>query len=205
MKNESSNVCGVVLVGGKSRRMGWDKASMSLGKTRVLMRLIGELEGICGEIVLAGKGSEFTSVLKSHAPVCAIPDAVPSRGPLGGVVSAMRASQKSSFLIIPCDMPFLGTAVFRKFISLAGFHEVVIGPDRGFPVLLSRDVLPHLEKALSKEDLCFFDVIENVPFRVWHFSAEDFKDLGDPVVTFFNVNTPSDFELAEKLFRITWR
>ena len=203
--NCRTRTAGVILVGGKSRRMGWDKVQMTIHGTRVLERLLHEMEEICDEIVMAGRRDEEFDFLPHRKPLLSVPDAVPDRGPLGGVVSAMKASCSSSFLIIPCDMPFLGSAVLRRFVSQGKKYSAVVGPGRGFPVLLKKELLPSLEKALLRQDLCFFDVIEASAESIFFFSFENFKDLGDPQLTFFNVNTPDDFAFAERICQVVWR
>ncbi len=195
------HIAGVVLVGGKGKRMGCDKLSLVIRGHRVLQYVVNELAQVCEEIIFAGRsgGPRITC----RKPTNWIPDIIPERGPLAGAVSAMKHSRALWFLIIPCDMPFLNAAVFRRYLAEKETASVIVSPFRGFPVLIHHSVLPVLEKALKMESLCFFDVIFQAS-SVRMLSREKLADLGNLDVIFCNINTPEDLSFAEQVFTSVW-
>lgn len=91
----------VVLAGGKSRRMGQDKALLSLNGQTFLERLLEELSGF-EELLISVDHAERYSAYGDR--VC--PDLFPEIGPLGGLYSALSACASSALLAVSCDMPF---------------------------------------------------------------------------------------------------
>ena len=87
--NVSTDCTGVILVGGKSRRMGVDKARLRLGGRTLLARVREHA---------AQLGFRVRVVRKDLVPPC---------GPLGGIYTAMKRSRADALLFLSCDMPFV--------------------------------------------------------------------------------------------------
>ncbi|MCL2110967.1 MAG: molybdenum cofactor guanylyltransferase [Clostridiales bacterium] len=106
-----AGVAGCVLAGGMSRRMGTDKALLELDG-RLLIEIA--MDGFCGfpEVFVSAGDAEgcgryaFTSVR-------VIPDERPSLGPLGGIVSALKASERMFVCFRPVDAPLVPAALHR--------------------------------------------------------------------------------------------
>ena len=105
------NIVGVVLTGGQSKRMGFDKATMRIGDRCVLERLCELLADRTGEVLVVGRRPRA-----EDAPGCVgwRADDLPGRGPMGGIVTALRAAGGDgarAVCVAACDMPALGGAV----------------------------------------------------------------------------------------------
>jgi len=101
-------VAGAILVGGRSRRMGFDKAALALEGRPVLVRLAELLAGWLGEVWVIGR-----PVAAVGLPQCVRwhLDLRPDCGPLGGIATALRVAAGRSpraVLAVACDMPALG-------------------------------------------------------------------------------------------------
>lgn len=199
-----NSTAGIILVGGKSRRMGSDKVEMMLGSKKVLSIILEELQEYCSEIIFAGRKIEGKH-FKIKVPWKWVKDVVPERGPLAGVVSAMKVSGCENFIIVPCDMPFLTSRLFRIFLKNSENNDAVLPPHRGFPVLLNIKLLQCLEQNLKREELCFFDVIESCSERIKFLSSEEVENIGRLDIIFANVNTPEDLQFAEQIYSVMWR
>lgn len=100
----------IVLAGGKSTRMGRDKADLTYGGETFLQRQIdkGRMIGI-HDIVISGY----------HGDGCrekTVPDRYAERGPLGGLEAALRETSGRYSLVLPVDMPLVSTDMIRELI-----------------------------------------------------------------------------------------
>lgn len=94
-------VSGFVLAGGKSSRMGMDKATMPFGGVSLVQLALGKLRPICSHVAIVGNRPE----LASFAEV--VPDAATGIGPLGGIAAALRHATEHWLLLLAVDMPLL--------------------------------------------------------------------------------------------------
>jgi molybdopterin-guanine dinucleotide biosynthesis protein A len=97
-----SQVDGFILVGGKSSRMGRDKALLELAGTPLLTRVAALLVPLVAQIMLAGDPQQFG---KFGYPV--VEDRWPDAGPLGAIATALAASSEPWSFILACDLPYL--------------------------------------------------------------------------------------------------
>jgi molybdopterin-guanine dinucleotide biosynthesis protein A len=113
---DSVHVVGVVLSGGRSRRMGTDKALIDLGGRYMVQDAVTALTDVgVNEVLLIGGANSWpeealTAVTSMAAvPVATVDDLYPGEGPLGGVLTAFRALEAgrdaSVIVVVPCDVP----------------------------------------------------------------------------------------------------
>jgi molybdenum cofactor guanylyltransferase len=103
--NTASHIAGFILAGGRSSRMGRDKAMLEIDGVTMMDRAIDLLRRVGIEPAVVGSFDE--SSLRVGVPV--IPDDWPGAGPLGGIATALRYSQTPWNLVIACDTPYLTT------------------------------------------------------------------------------------------------
>ena len=96
-----SQLSGFVLAGGKSTRMGQDKAAVTLNGLTLLEHALAALRQVCRDVAILGKHDLYGSL----GPV--YEDIFPGCGPLGGIHAALSNSQTRFNLIIAVDTPFL--------------------------------------------------------------------------------------------------
>ena len=96
---------GFVLAGGKSSRMGSDKASLEIAGVSLIARAVRLLESVTGNPTIIASTSRYRSL---GAPIVA--DGWPGSGPLGGIATVFRVSKTPWNLIIACDLPYLTKA-----------------------------------------------------------------------------------------------
>lgn len=90
-----------ILAGGKSTRMGYDKLLLEVGGVRVVDSLIACLSTRFSQILL------LTGEVTSYPGATVLPDFHPSRGPLGGIQTALMMSESQFVFVAACDMPNL--------------------------------------------------------------------------------------------------
>jgi molybdenum cofactor guanylyltransferase len=126
-------VGGYVLAGGKSTRMGSDKALLGLAGRPLVLHATTKLRRVCAEVSVLGGDA----ALGRFAPL--VRDLHPGCGPLGGIEAALRSSKYDWNLVLPVDVPFLPTFLLDDWL-----WSVLHGPIRDIKLsMLSVDSYPH--------------------------------------------------------------
>ncbi|HZS26927.1 MAG TPA: molybdenum cofactor guanylyltransferase [Candidatus Angelobacter sp.] len=193
-----SQVSGFVLAGGKSTRMGQDKATLTLNGRTLLEHALVALRQVCCDVSILGKYELYGTL----APV--YEDIYPGCGPLGGIHTALSNAQTPYSLIIAVDTPFLMPEFLSYLAERAiASDAVVITPEiddytQPLSTVYSLDFLPIAEKAIKAGNYKIVPlfprdqtlVIKEAELRRFAFSAEMFE----------NLNTPEDMERARRRF-----
>jgi molybdenum cofactor guanylyltransferase len=114
------SVTGFVLAGGKSSRMGQDKAFMQLGGRTLLEQALQRLQAATGSASIVGSAKKFAafgSVVEDLYPEC---------GPLAGIQAALAGARTELNLITAVDMPFLQPDFLKYLIARARASEAVV-------------------------------------------------------------------------------
>lgn len=205
---------GFVLAGGRSSRMGRDKALTELQGESLIVHALRLLRGAGLPAAIAGAKSD----LHSYGPV--LEDA--GAGPLGGICAALASTQAAYSVFVSVDMPLLPVALVSVMVEDARLTDaaVVVASVHGFaetfPAVVSRELLPVLQMELQKgNDGCFSALraaaeTMSKPFRV--LAVENLVQCGRlddlPLFSadwFLNVNRPCDLERAESLLAAAHR
>jgi molybdopterin-guanine dinucleotide biosynthesis protein A len=113
MSGSSPDVSAFVLAGGKSTRMGADKAFVMFGGCTLLARAVAVARSVTSEVRIVGDASKFAP----FAPV--VEDVFRECGPLGGIHAALRGSQTELNVILAVDLPFVSPALIEYLIKRA--------------------------------------------------------------------------------------
>jgi molybdenum cofactor guanylyltransferase len=193
MTTVSDDVTGFILAGGKSTRMGTDKAFLMLEGRTLMERMLEIARSLCTDVRIVGDPAKFNG----FAPV--VEDVFPGCGPLGGIHAALRSSQTDLNLMLGVDMPFVATA-FLDFlamraresdatVTLARTHDGL----QPLCAIYRRVFADSAEKALRAGYYKIDPLFENVQTQV--IGEEELRDAGFTAELFRNLNTPED--LAE--------
>ena len=101
MQAEPNAVTAFVLAGGKSTRMGSDKAFVVLDGQTLLERALDTVRAVSNKVMIVGLNSKFAN----YAPV--VEDIFPDRGPLGGIHAALMSTATDLNLVLAVDLPFV--------------------------------------------------------------------------------------------------
>src|SRR5262249_44622260 len=124
MSSTQQPITGVILAGGKSSRMGQNKALMSLGGTRLVDRVVAVMRSVFDALLMVTNTPEVYVDL--GLPM--VQDVWPEKGSLGGIYSAIHHVGTPYSLVVACDMPFLRAAMLRYLITQRSGSDVVV-PD----------------------------------------------------------------------------
>jgi len=191
-------VAGVVLAGGGSRRLGRDKALLTLDGETLLARATRILRQVTTEQFVVGPESRGATTATRI-----VPDVRPGCGPLGGIYSALLATTAEHVLVVACDMPFLNPGLLSYLLSLRADWDVVLPrvACRGqhLHAVYAASCLEPIRRHLDAGDLrvdCFFDEM-----RVRPVEAEDLRRFDPELRSFYNVNTAEEWAGAQSLRR----
>lgn len=196
MTTSTADVTAFILAGGKSTRMGTDKAFVMLEGRTLLARMLELARSVCADVKIVGDPAKFAA----FAPV--VEDVFPGCGPLGGIHAALRSSQTELNLMLAVDMPFVSAAFLAFLVTRSRDSDAMVTlvhTSDGLQPLCAvylRDFADSAEKALRaglyKIDALFekaqMQVIAKEELQVAGFSAELFR----------NLNTPEDLAEATK-------
>lgn len=110
-------IAGFILAGGRSSRMGQEKALLALNGETLLARGLRQLGEVCAEVAIAGG----TPDLCRFGQV--IPDEEQGQGPLSGILAALASSRFAWNLFCPVDVPFVPRSAWERLIAIAASKE----------------------------------------------------------------------------------
>lgn len=114
---------GVVLAGGRSSRMGRDKALIEVDGRSLLDRALDKLDPHVAELLVIGEPEKY-----GHVGPFVMADEWPGKGPLGGLVTAMRYASNDKLLVVACDMPGLNERLFTLLKAQLGTATDAVVP-----------------------------------------------------------------------------
>ena len=109
----SKGINGLVLVGGKSLRMGIDKSTMLWHGIEQRYYVANMLSAFCDEVFISCRTEQATQI--TNYPT--IPDTYKGLGPYGAILSAFKSYPDKTWLVVACDLPLLDTETLQQLIS----------------------------------------------------------------------------------------
>jgi molybdenum cofactor guanylyltransferase len=215
---KSASADAFVLAGGRSSRMGRDKALISLAGKPLIHHGLQILRDSGLEPRIAGAQSDFSGLTPSlHAPILTDDPSDAGRGPLSGICTALAACTEDLAVFLPADLPLLPPSLIAYLLHHAGLTQSAVtlvsvsAFVQTFPVVIRREALPHLRASLHSDDRnclrAFREASRNLsrPFSV--LPAELLLQAGQvfhpgnfpPATWFLNLNTVDDLARAEAL------
>jgi molybdopterin-guanine dinucleotide biosynthesis protein A len=190
-------VTGVILAGGKSRRMGRNKAFLPFGQGVLIERVIEVVQEVTPEVILITNTPE--QYQRFGLPMFS--DVIADAGSLGGIYTGLVTAQTLYSLCLACDMPFVKPSFLRFLCDAAAEADVVIPRNaEDFQPLCAvysqvcREPIRHQIEAGRLKITGFFDEM-----RVRVIEGELLARYDPHDLMFFNANTPEEYEQARRL------
>ncbi len=111
----AAQLYGLVLAGGRSRRMQRDKAGLEYAGKPQLARAMDLLEPLTERRFVSVRADQLDD--PQRAAYNTIVDRTPDLGPIGGICAALQAHPQHAWLVLACDLPFLDAATLRHLIT----------------------------------------------------------------------------------------
>jgi molybdopterin-guanine dinucleotide biosynthesis protein A len=193
----SPDVTVFILAGGRSTRMGTDKAFVDYEGRTLLARALDLARSVTPDVRIAGSHEKFAP----FAPV--VEDVFRDCGPLGGIHAALRASSADLNVMLAVDTPFVSWAFLQYLISQARStpDATVVVPrgDGGWQPLCAiyrREFADTAEKVLRAGQNRIDRLFDEVRTRV--IEPEELEAAGFSLAIFRNLNTPEELEAEQR-------
>lgn len=194
MISKETDLHGLVLAGGKSRRMGQAKDRMKWHGKEQRYHAADLLKNLCQDVYVSCRFDQENEIETGYT---ALPDTFLNLGPMGGILSALRSQRDKAWLVVACDLPLLNEATLQFLIAHRDPEKIATtfeSPFDGKPEPLITIWEPGSYAAL----LQFLGKDITCPRKV--LMKEEVKILQSPDAgALMNVNTPEEAEMARKL------
>ena len=195
----------LILAGGRSQRIGKNKCFTKLGDKPLIAHVVLKAQLIAEEIVVVTNKNNDTSQYSSVLPVTVniVKDEFEGKGPLVGIISGMKKMTSKYVAIVPCDSPFVEIEVYKFLFQKAHGSDAAIPTwPNGYveplhSVYKSNSAVRAGEEALNDGELRIFDLIKRLQ-RVVAVPMHEIKRFDPQLLTFFNINTEKDLEMAKQ-------
>lgn len=187
------NISGVILSGGKSKRMGTDKALLKIGDTPAIEMIYNTISGIFHDIMIISDYPKNYDYLSRNI----YPDIYKSMGPLGGIHSALTNAENSQIFIVSCDIPLISDNIIRYIVSKKNDKDItlpiVFGRLQPLCGIYSKKCMPVFDDILSiaveyngkkSQKIGLIKTLENfdlniIDFDYLHFNRNHFLNMND--------------------------
>ena len=197
MKNFGS---AVILCGGKSSRMGFDKCKIKI-KNKFLIEIIAEeLEQVFESIILVSNDQERFSDTKYMV----VKDIIENSGPLGAIYTALKKTTSKYVFITACDMPIINLNYIKYMMEIiksknvqgvVSYNSEYIEPLYAF---YSIDMIDTFERELNKNNFKLLDVIKNS--KIYYIEEKKRREYCSGMDIFTNLNYESDLTVLKNIF-----
>jgi len=186
-----AGVTGVILAGGRSARMGSEKALLPCGEGRFIEAIHRRMAALFEDVLVVTNHAALFDFL----PCRKVPDLVPGMGALSGIHSGLVHSSDPCIFVVACDMPYLDAALVRHLASARdGADAVVPHGERGpepLHAIYGKGALPAIEAALRAGEARLGALLDRI--RVRTVPAEEVALFDPSFASFRNINTPEDY------------
>lgn len=202
--SSDSSLSAIVLIGGRSRRFGRNKAAEVVVGRSLLQHVVDAVSPLAQEVVVvAGRGGPFPPI-DCTLPLKQVEDVREGTGALGGLYSGLLAAGHPQVVALACDMPLLSLPLLRHLRgALTDEWDVVMprweGREEPLHAFYRRTCIPAIERLLDRGGRRFVDFLPEV--RVRYVSQEEIERFDPEGRSFWNVNSREDLSRLLPLLR----
>ncbi len=186
---------GIILSGGKSRRMGKEKGTSLLFGKPLIEYAVDVITQICDEIIIGTNTNDY-----NYLGYQVVRDEIKNIGPIGGIYSCLKSSQTTDNIILSCDMPLVSVDLTKYILSEREDFEVVVPEFKGFPEPLcafyNKNIIDRLLKNIHSGKFKIQEVIKQ--FHITRLPIDSTLPFYNEHL-FTNINSPDDLKKIEKL------
>ena len=187
----------IILCGGKSSRMGRDKATLPFGPELMLQRVIRLVSQVVTPqriVVVTAPGQQLPEISRE---ITVTHDERQDRGPLEGLAAGLRVTDKNvgAVYVTSCDVPLLVPAFIERMFELIKDHEIAVPRDgqhhHPLAAVYRLSVLDHVQQLLGADRLRPRFLFDEVNTR--EVPVDELRLVDPELATLENLNHPEDY------------
>jgi len=190
----------IILAGGKSSRLGQNKALQVIEGKSLIQWVVDCLTILSTEIIIATAHGEAIPC-SSTVRIKTIADIYPGKGPLVGIYSGLIASSSSRAIVVSCDTPFLSASLLEYMTQICSTFDIVVPRIKNevepLCAVYSKNCLAPIQELLERDERQIrrlFDMVE-----VKYVEEHEINRFDPRHLSFFNINSQTDLDRARKL------
>jgi molybdopterin-guanine dinucleotide biosynthesis protein A len=195
--DQAKDFAGFVLAGGRSSRMGRDKATLEIDGVTMIQRAVDLVRSLGLEVAIVGGPRDIRPVPDAQV----ISDDWPGAGPLGAIATALRDTLARWNLVVACDMPYL-TREWLEFLLRRARESPAdavvptnVGGAEPLCAMYQKRAEVAIRGALEEGVRKVTDGLARL--RVDSIEREEWKGFDSDGLLFKNMNEPADYEEAQ--------
>jgi molybdenum cofactor guanylyltransferase len=188
----------IILSGGKSSRMGKNKALLPFKDKTNIERIRDELQSLFDDIILVTNDPESYEFLNLKT----VSDEFPGKGPLAGIHAGLMASDYEENIVVACDMPFVSAELASTLVQNLKHNDAIIpvinGKQHPLFAAYQKRIVPEIEACLTEDRLRVIHLLDKLNVR--YLEENDLQAYSDGSLDeiFFNMNVPEEYEEAKQ-------
>lgn len=204
MKTKYSDITGIILSGGRSSRMGIDKALLKITGQTIIERTYLLMSKVFDKIILST--NDFENYKFLGLPL--VRDIHKNHGPISGIHSSLVASSTERNFFLSCDLPLMSEEMIRYIVGINSSMPISVPIEDGKiqPLcgVYNKSLIPTIEKMLNnsafskkengKSSISIMRLIEKVGAEILEVKSCRFFNTD----LFFNMNTTEDFNFVKE-------
>jgi molybdopterin-guanine dinucleotide biosynthesis protein A len=183
-------ITGIILSGGKSIRMGENKAFIQIEGVPIIQRIYDLFNELFQEVIIVTNQKDLFSDFDSKV----YSDLIPNKGALGGLYTGIFFSSFRHSFCVACDMPFIKKSLVQYLIENMKDEDVIVPRTKDglqpLHAIYSKDCLDPIRMMIDEGKQKIIDIYHLV--RVKIVEEKDFLSLDPARDSFINVNTPEE-------------
>ena len=189
----------VILVGGKSSRMGRAKALLPFDNEPLIAHVVRRLKSWFPEIIVVAAPDQELPELSAVL----VRDEIAYQGPVSGIYHGLKAATRDVCFVTSCDAPFLNFELIDHLLEQISEYDVVVPfwQERFQPLhaIYRTSVVPLLKEQLERGELRPIFLYDKV--RTRKIQEAEIRRLDPEGLSFLNMNSPADYDAALQLWR----
>lgn len=189
----------IILCGGKNLRLGRNKALEVIGGKSLIECVMERLSPLASQILVVTAKEKLDLPVADRVEI--LVDLYPEKGPLGGIYTGLMAARFTPSIVAACDMPFLSTGLLGYMLELSpGFDAVVPRLAHGMVeplhAIYTKNCLSRIKARLENNQLAITPLLKEL--RIRYVAEAECRRFDPSLLSFFNINYPSDLDWANK-------
>jgi len=190
----------IVLAGGKSRRMGVNKALLKVDQNETLIaRVLHNMQALSDDLIIVSNSPELYADLDARQ----VGDEFEEAGPLAGIHAGLLAAKYDWIFAVACDMPLVDHRLARYMVLLSKGHDAVVpqigGDFEPLHALYKKTCRPAIEARLQAGQRRVVSFFSDV--RVRYVEPREVAIFDPEGHSFFNANRPADWKRLQTFLK----